>query len=453
MHPLTLLATGLYGQELPPQDGAPVRLVVPWKYGFKGIKSIVKITLAATQPPTTWNIAAPDEYGFFANVNPQHDHPRWSQATEQRIGEIGPARHAAVQRLRRSGREPLRRAWTSMSTSERLVRHALREAADASSTALVPAALLAWDAWHGPARRQRRQLRDPHDRPGRPGAAHAVARSSRRCARSPAGTGSSRCAATSASLGFAYLAAHFPIFFLFDRQASVASTVHEIVDAPLSVVRDRRARADDPAGRDVDRRHGRAARRDARGSCCTGSPTRSPSARSCTTTCWSSPTSRQPLAFAAVIGVLLLYRVVAHYLRLRAAAARRAATAPRRRGRHGDEAALWSGELVIARIFDETPDVKTFRLAAGRRRAAAVHARRRPVPEPGADDRRPARQPLLHDRVVADARRLLRDLGQARPSGYGSRHLHDAWREGQRVKVSAPAGKFVFAGHGVSASC
>ena len=89
MHPLTLLATGLYGHELPAQDGAPVRLVVPWKYGFKGIKSIVKITLTSMQPPTTWNKAAPGEYGFFANVNPEHPHPRWSQATEQRIGESG----------------------------------------------------------------------------------------------------------------------------------------------------------------------------------------------------------------------------------------------------------------------------------------------------------------------------------------------------------------------------
>ena len=89
MHPLTLLAMGIYGYELPPQDGAPVRLVVPWKYGFKGIKSITKITLTATQPPTTWNKRAPGEYGFFANVNPHHPHPRWSQATEQRIGESG----------------------------------------------------------------------------------------------------------------------------------------------------------------------------------------------------------------------------------------------------------------------------------------------------------------------------------------------------------------------------
>jgi sulfoxide reductase catalytic subunit YedY len=89
MHPLTLLATGLYGQELPPQDGAPVRLVTPWKYGFKSIKSIVKITLTPDQPGSTWHRRAPDEYGFFANVNPHHDHPRWSQATEQRIGESG----------------------------------------------------------------------------------------------------------------------------------------------------------------------------------------------------------------------------------------------------------------------------------------------------------------------------------------------------------------------------
>ena len=89
MHPLALLATGLYGQEMPPQDGAPVRMVIPWKYGFKGIKSIVKITLTDKQPPTTWNKSAPGEYGFYANVNPTHDHPRWSQATEQRIGESG----------------------------------------------------------------------------------------------------------------------------------------------------------------------------------------------------------------------------------------------------------------------------------------------------------------------------------------------------------------------------
>ena len=89
MHPLALLTTGLYGHALPPQDGAPVRMIIPWKYGFKGIKSIVKITLTAMQPPSTWNRYAPKEYGFFANVNPNHDHPRWSQATEQRIGEIG----------------------------------------------------------------------------------------------------------------------------------------------------------------------------------------------------------------------------------------------------------------------------------------------------------------------------------------------------------------------------
>jgi len=89
MHPLTLLATGLYGEDLPPQDGAPVRLVTPWKYGFKGIKSIVKITLTAMLPPTTWNLDSPQEYGFYGNVNPRHDHPRWSQATEQRIGETG----------------------------------------------------------------------------------------------------------------------------------------------------------------------------------------------------------------------------------------------------------------------------------------------------------------------------------------------------------------------------
>jgi sulfoxide reductase catalytic subunit YedY len=89
MHPLTIMATGLYGETLPPQDGAPVRLVVPWKYGFKSIKSVVKISLVPNEPPTTWNIQAPDEYGFYSNVNPNVPHPRWSQATEQRIGEYG----------------------------------------------------------------------------------------------------------------------------------------------------------------------------------------------------------------------------------------------------------------------------------------------------------------------------------------------------------------------------
>ncbi|MBI4427752.1 MAG: protein-methionine-sulfoxide reductase catalytic subunit MsrP [Ignavibacteriales bacterium] len=88
MSPLTLMATGLYGKELPNQNGAPLRLVVPWKYGYKGIKSIVKIKFVDNEPPTTWNIAAPDEYGFYSNVNPEVDHPRWSQKTERRIGEF-----------------------------------------------------------------------------------------------------------------------------------------------------------------------------------------------------------------------------------------------------------------------------------------------------------------------------------------------------------------------------
>jgi sulfoxide reductase catalytic subunit YedY len=88
MHPLSLLVTGVYGKTLPNQNGAPVRLVVPWKYGFKGIKSIVKLSFVEKEPPTSWNIAAPNEYGFYANVNPTVDHPRWSQQTERRIGEL-----------------------------------------------------------------------------------------------------------------------------------------------------------------------------------------------------------------------------------------------------------------------------------------------------------------------------------------------------------------------------
>ena len=88
MHPLTLLVTGLYGKPLPNQNGAPLRLVVPWKYGFKGIKSIVKMRFVEQEPRTSWNLAASHEYGFYANVNPAVDHPRWSQATERRIGEF-----------------------------------------------------------------------------------------------------------------------------------------------------------------------------------------------------------------------------------------------------------------------------------------------------------------------------------------------------------------------------
>ena len=87
-HPLTLLVTGIYGKPLPNQNGAPLRLVVPWKYGFKGGKSIVRIRFSEREPRTTWNLALPEEYGFYANVNPEVDHPRWSQARERRVGEF-----------------------------------------------------------------------------------------------------------------------------------------------------------------------------------------------------------------------------------------------------------------------------------------------------------------------------------------------------------------------------
>ena len=88
MHPLSLLCFGMYGETLPNQDGPPVRTVIPWKYGFKSIKSIVKVSFVKSQPPTTWNKEAPDEYGFYSNVNPNKDHPRWSQATERRLGDF-----------------------------------------------------------------------------------------------------------------------------------------------------------------------------------------------------------------------------------------------------------------------------------------------------------------------------------------------------------------------------
>ena len=88
MHPLALLGVGMYGETLPNQDGAPVRMVIPWKYGFKSIKSLVKIRFVKDQPPTTWNMMQANEYGFFSNVNPSVDHPRWSQAKERRLGEL-----------------------------------------------------------------------------------------------------------------------------------------------------------------------------------------------------------------------------------------------------------------------------------------------------------------------------------------------------------------------------
>jgi sulfoxide reductase catalytic subunit YedY len=88
MNPLALLCVGMYGQTLAPQDGAPVRMVIPWKYGYKSIKSLVKIRFQETEPPTTWNRYSPEENGFYSNVNPDVDHPRWSQAKERRLGEI-----------------------------------------------------------------------------------------------------------------------------------------------------------------------------------------------------------------------------------------------------------------------------------------------------------------------------------------------------------------------------
>ena len=113
MRPCTrwrMLSVGMYGDTLPPQDGAPVRLMVPWKYGFKSVKSLVKIKLVEKQPPTTWNMANAHEYGFYSNVNPQVDHPRWSQASEQPPAvAVQEPPHPDVQRLRRPGGQPVRR--------------------------------------------------------------------------------------------------------------------------------------------------------------------------------------------------------------------------------------------------------------------------------------------------------------------------------------------------------
>ena len=112
MHPLTMLTVGMYGETLPPQDGAPVRLTVPWKYGFKSAKSLVKIRLVEKQPPNTWNLPAPHEYGFYSNVNPKVDHPRWSQATERRLGEFRRRPTLHVQRIWRTRWPASTPAWT-----------------------------------------------------------------------------------------------------------------------------------------------------------------------------------------------------------------------------------------------------------------------------------------------------------------------------------------------------
>ncbi len=111
MHPLALLSVGVYGEVLPPQNGAPLRITLPWKYGYKSIKSIVKIRLVEKQPPTTWNLEWPEAYGFYSNVNPEVDHPTHSQATEDPAGaeQVRAANQdAEVQRLRRPGGESLR---------------------------------------------------------------------------------------------------------------------------------------------------------------------------------------------------------------------------------------------------------------------------------------------------------------------------------------------------------
>ena len=121
MNPLSLLAVGLYGKTLMNQNGAPIRLVVPWKYGFKNVKSIVRIRFVDKMPRTAWNDANPDEYGFYSNVNPEVDHPRWSQATERRIPELlQDHQDADVQRLRRPGRVDVRRDGPARNSTERV---------------------------------------------------------------------------------------------------------------------------------------------------------------------------------------------------------------------------------------------------------------------------------------------------------------------------------------------
>jgi sulfoxide reductase catalytic subunit YedY len=118
MQSLTMLSVGMYGKTLPPQNGAPIRLVVPWKYGFKSIKSIVKIVLTDKQPPTTWQTLAADEYGFYANVNPKVDHPRWSQARERRITGGGLLAQNRIDTLPFNGYDEVASLYKSMDLSK-----------------------------------------------------------------------------------------------------------------------------------------------------------------------------------------------------------------------------------------------------------------------------------------------------------------------------------------------
>ena len=195
MHPLTLLTVGMYGQVLPNQNGAPVRMIVPWKYGFKSAKSIVRIRFVRDQPRTAWNRLAPDEYGFYSNVNPNVDHPRWSQASERRIGEGGlftPKRKTLMfngynevaslytgmdlKKYLLSGRAPM--AFNP--TPKQLARHQGRRVR--AGAAAVPA--------HGVAggdRRAGRPGRVPHARQRRLGAVPAVRHAGRHAAAPPDG--------------------------------------------------------------------------------------------------------------------------------------------------------------------------------------------------------------------------------------------------------------------------
>ena len=377
MHPLALLATGLYGQELPPQDGAPVRLVMPWKYGFKGIKSIVKITLTDDAAADDLEHAARRTSTASSPTSTRrHDHPRWSQATEQRIGEAGPPQDAACSTATPTRSRASTRGWISMSTSEPLVDAPVREAARRSSTAwsrrrcscgtpsrhqlgvnevnfairttgLVGLVFLSLSLVDHAAARAHRL--EPADRdPPQPRRARLPLHR-RRTSRS-----SSCC----------------------DRDGSVGSTLHEIVDAPVPVVRHRRARADDAARAHLDRRHGAAARREAVEA---AAPPRLRDRDRRRRSLLPAGQVRHPPA----AGVRRRARprcsaiaLVAHYVGLRAevrAARRRTAIA----AAATTKPKFWSGELAIARIFDETHDVQDVPV---RRRPTAARCRSRTSP-------------------------------------------------------------------------
>ena len=457
-NPLAILAFGLYGRELPPQNGAPVRLVTPWKYGFKGIKSIVKVTLTDMQPPSTWHDRAPREYGFLANVNPAVDHPRWTQATEQRIGEVRPPPDAAVQRVRRAGGPPVREHGPPGELLSAAALPARPPAADAAGrwtrqfsedfpvsfwrlavvvNGFVPLAILALDAATGGL-----------GAGGVNTALHVTGLVSLvflvgSLAVTPVRvlTGWNGLIAVRRALGlfaFLYAAAHVAIYVALDQGGVLAAAWEELLArrylqvgaASVLLMVPLAATSTDGMIRRLGPRKWKLLHRLAYVAAILGVLHYYMLVKSDVT---------QPLAFGFVLAPLLGFRAAKHYRDLRVAANRppaAAAAKPR----------FFRGPLTVARIFTETPDVKTFRFAApdgGELPFEYAPGQYLTVTLP--TDAGPLRRSYTIS--SAPTRRGYCEITVKRePDGLGSRHLHDRVEEGDALPVAAPAGKFTFDG-------